>query len=122
MEELKPREDKKEDLQTKDSLSIDGWVTMVSSEISSKEDFSNNMIMIMVVFSGIVLGLLPFALQLHTEVLVGVIYLIFFLSMYWLTMREQKKVDKLEEIRKQIISNSPDLNKIRKDWEKYKRD
>jgi len=141
-------EKEKEDLQTKDcSLSIDSWMTVLSSEINRNMDllshiFSTSLIILSIIiafmaayftflmdlltilkeseFGSANLPALIEGAELWSSAL-GIILFIYLISAGIFTWVTQKRIETLEDIRNDAISRNSDLKEICERWEQYRK-
>jgi Na+/glutamate symporter len=114
------KEEEKKDLQTKDALSIDAWVTILSSEINRNQEklshFLNIFLICMAILIALVAGfnnLLP-DVQLRKFPYVIIVFIIVIVS-YGGT-QYKTRIETLESIREDAIIGNIDTKEITRRW------
>ena len=149
MADEEKKHEEEEDLQTKGySLSIDSWMTVLSSEINREIEvllhvLSASLILISIVIV-FILGYVAFLMDLLTILkesefasanlpaliegaelwrsALGIILFFYLISAGIFAWVTQKRIETLEDIRDGAISRNRDLEEICERWEQYRKD
>ena len=114
------KEEEKKDLQTKDALSMDAWMTVLSSEINRNQEklslYVNLTLVCVAILIALVLGfdnLLP-PVQHRKFPYVVIVFIIFLISYGGYPYRTRIKT--LESIREDTITGNIDTKEITRRW------